>query len=92
MIEHLCARLNKIIGDKADTTQKTFSALKNSQKTEYYHPSIKGNAFVLSKNEFQKLCFLLEVHTSREVKTLSILEFYNLKELVKEKNKTNGRK
>ena len=69
--------------------QKTANELQLLNKAKNWHPKGKKPVFVTDAIEFNKFCFLMEEHTTSKVKELTILEFYSLKELIKEKHQAN---
>lgn len=87
------ARANTILNKetaKEELKQATGELLRIC-KPSNWNVHINGNATVQSELDYGLMVLSMEQYTSKDVKKLTIMEFYQLKEWIKLKNKPNGR-
>jgi CRISPR/Cas system CSM-associated protein Csm2 small subunit len=87
--EQLLLKL-KNLQDPDDETQRKIEAVDDWFRS-LINPQDFGKIEPLVELDFERLCHQLSEHTNRDVKRMTVKEFYSLMDVVEKKNKTNSR-
>lgn len=93
LLDQLKARAKSLIdkeGSKAELQKATGELLRHC-KPSNWNVHIDGNATVQNELDYGLMILSMEQHTSKDIRKLSIMEFYQLKAWIELKNKPNGR-
>lgn len=84
----ILARAEAYANEEMKILEKANNILLSFFKPEIYDTSQKESVLIKNHNEFEQTCFALSEHTNKEVKELTVSEFFNLLEMLEKRAKS----